>query len=438
MVSHRSRPLAGLVLIAALAGTTYLAHAQTTTPTTPTTPTVVSDPSNDFFDDSIVQSINLEINDRDWQTLKEHADLNDYYPCNFKWGTTTVRNIGIRSRGTGSRSGQKPGLRVDFDRYTSNQTFVGLKSIILRNQTQDPSNMHERIGMQLFKRLGVKTSREAYTKLYIKGVYEGLYTIVESVDKTFLKKSFNENDGYLYKYDYNADDLPYYFEDRGTNIDEYVPHPFKPETRETDPYPSSVADFVHLVATDSDARFPTTVAEFIDWDNFTRHIAVENVISDQDGFNGDYGINNFYFYRLEHSNLFKWIPWDKSEAFKNPSNQTIFRNFLDGDPSKRNRLSARAMTIQSVQVMYLDRLVEAAKSLRELDAKNPADKRGWMEREIEREYAQIRDLVYTDPAKPFTNDQFETEVERLRVWSRERSAFVETAVADWKRSRGLP
>src|SRR5436190_9560689 len=29
---------------------------------------------------------------------------------------------------------------------------------------------------------------------------DGLYTIVESVDKTFLQDTFNENDGYLYKY----------------------------------------------------------------------------------------------------------------------------------------------------------------------------------------------------------------------------------------------
>jgi len=30
------------------------------------------------------------------------------------------------------------------------------------------------------------------------------------------------------------------------------------------------------------------------------------------------------------------------------------------------------------------------------------DTRGWMEREIEREYQQIRDLEYADPEKPFT------------------------------------
>jgi spore coat protein CotH len=427
VVSHLLRAFAGLLLVIALAGG-FLAHAQT--------PTVV-DPSDAFFDDSVVQSISLTINSRDWENLRIHYLENTYYPCDFKWNGVTVRNIGVRSRGTGSRSGVKPGLRVDFDRYTDSQTFVGLKSFILRNQTQDASNMHERISMQLFRRLCVKVSREAFTKLFVNNSYEGLYSIVESVDKTFLKKSFGEDNGYLYKYDYNVDDKPYYFEDRGTKPELYVPLPFKPETNETDPHPEPIAELVRIVAHDSDAVFPTTIEPYVDWDNFTRHIAIENVLADQDGFNGNYGINNFYWYRYQNKNRFVWIPWDKSEAFKDAAGLAIFHNFLDGDPAKRNRLSARAMTIPAVQAMYLDRLVDAAKSMRELDPKNPTDTRGWMEREIQREYDQIHDLVYSDTLKPFSNAEFEAEVERLRAFARARPAFIESAVAEWRASRGF-
>src|SRR5689334_2854080 len=94
-------------------------RAQTTTP----------DPAAPFFDDSVVQSIYLEINSKDWNTLKTNYLDNTYYPVGaFKFNGATVRNVGIRSRGTGSRNPTKPGLRVDFDRYTSGQTFLGLKS----------------------------------------------------------------------------------------------------------------------------------------------------------------------------------------------------------------------------------------------------------------------------------------------------------------------
>jgi len=395
-----------------------------------------TDTAAPVFDDSVVQSIYLTINTRDWSTLQVNYLDNTYYPCDFRFnGQSTVRNIGIRSRGTGSRNPTKPGLRVDFNRYTDQQTFMGLKSIILRNQTQDPSNMHERISMQLFARLGVKVSREAFTRLYINNVYSGLYSIVESVDKTFLAKNFDDGDGHLYKYDYNPDDQPWYFADKGSDPALYVPHPFKPETNEDDPQPEKIVELVRPVSNDSDAVWRTNIDPYINWDNFLRHIAIENVLADQDGFNGEYGINNFYLYRLHNQNTFVWIPWDKSEAFKNPPTQTIWNHILDGDPARRNKLSGRAMTSPDLQSKYLDFLVAAANSLGQLDATTPSDTRGWMEREIEREYAQIKDLVYTDPSKPFTNDQFEADVAMLRTFAQQRPKFVTDAVAEWRKSR---
>src|SRR5262249_43999659 len=139
----------------------------------------VPDPSDSFFDDSVVHTLYFTINSRDWQSLKDHYLDNTYYPCDFKAdANSTVRDIGIRSRRTGSRNPTKPGLRVDFDRYTTSQTFLGLKSFILRNQVQDPSNMHERISMLLFRRLSVKVSREAFTRVYVNNAYDGLYSIV--------------------------------------------------------------------------------------------------------------------------------------------------------------------------------------------------------------------------------------------------------------------
>jgi spore coat protein CotH len=200
---------------------------------TSTVPRAQTDTAAAFFDDSVVQSVYLDINAKDWATLKANYLDNSYYPCTFTWNGTTVRNIGIRSRGTGSRNPVKPGLRVDFDRYVDKQSFHGLKSFILRNQTQDASNMHERISMLLFARMGVKTSREAYAKLYIKNVYSGLYSIVESVDKTFLANNIDDGEGHLFKYDYNPDDKPWYFTDKGSDPIQYVPHPFKPRRTRT-------------------------------------------------------------------------------------------------------------------------------------------------------------------------------------------------------------
>jgi len=384
---------------------------------------------DDFFDDSVVQRIDLQMNTRDWQSLTDNYLDNTYYPADFKWRDQTVRNIGIRSRGTGSRSGTKPGLRLDFNRYSPSQLFVNnLKAVILRNQTQDASNMHERISMLLYAKLGVQATREAFTTLYVDNQYMGVYSIVENPDKVMLDRMFHDSEGNIYKYDYNAGDLPWYFTDKGADSSAYVPEPFKPETNETDPHPDTIRDWVRSVANDSDAAFPINVLRWMDWTNFTTHIAVENWVADQDGFNGNYGVNNFYLYRWTNADKLTFIPWDKSEAFKDPVDTGIFHNFLDGDPAKRNRLSSRAMSIDDARNAYLDTLLRISNLARETDPTNPADTRGWMEREVEREYAQIKDLVYLDTKKPFSNDDFEAAVDVLRNFARSRPANVDAQV----------
>src|SRR5262245_37177899 len=74
--------------------------------------------SDDFFNDSAVGELRLWLNDGDWEKLKANFQDNTYYPADMEWNGLQVQNLGIRSRGTGSRSANKPGLRVDFDRYS--------------------------------------------------------------------------------------------------------------------------------------------------------------------------------------------------------------------------------------------------------------------------------------------------------------------------------
>src|SRR6185295_9225423 len=91
-----------LILVAVLAVPASVSRAQTA-------PVAEPDPADPFFDDTVVHDIKLTINTRDWQSLKINYLDNTVYPCYFVWNGQTVRNVGIRSRGTGSRSGVKPG-----------------------------------------------------------------------------------------------------------------------------------------------------------------------------------------------------------------------------------------------------------------------------------------------------------------------------------------
>jgi spore coat protein CotH len=384
------------------------------------------DDAGAFLDDTVLQEIRFTINTKDWQTLKDNYLSNAYYPCDFKWRDQTVRNVGIRSRGTGSRSGIKPGLRVDFDRYTANQKFMGLKSFVLRNNTQDNTNLHERLSMLLFRKMGEKAPRETHAKMFVNDEYVGLFTIVESVDKDFLKKNLGEDSGYLYKYDYPIDGAPYYFEDKGSNPDSYVPLPFKPETNETSPRPEFIVQWVQTVNQSSTASFQSAVGEYIDLAKFITHVAVEVFIGDYDGFIGNWGINNFYVYRFNNQKKFQLIPWDKSEAFKAPPNSNIFHNLNDVPDANRNRFFTKVLSYPDLYNQYLDTLVAIANLA---SAPGTSDSRGWLEREIQYEYSQIRDAARSDPQKPFSNDDFEAAISGILDFARGRSASVTAQVA---------
>lgn len=397
-------------------------------PDVPSTPTV--DLAAPFFDDTVLQELRLAINSKDWATLKENYLSNEYYPCDVRWNGQVVRNVGIRSRGTGSRSGAKPGLRVDFDRYTGNQQFLGLKSFVLRNNTQDETNLHERLAMLVYRRIGAAAPRETHARLYVNDEYAGIFTIVEAIDKAFLRRVVGEDTGYLFEYDYPRDAAPYYFEDRGSEPSAYVPLPFKPETHEDDPRPEFIVRWVEAVNRSSDATFLQEVSAFVDLDQLVRHVAVEVFLGDYDGFIGNWGVNNLYAYRAEGQSRFLLFPWDKSEAFKAEPASSIFHNLVDVPEALRNRLFARLLSYPEWHDRYLDTLAVLAQAAAE---PAPDDPRGWLERELEREYQQIREATLADPQKPFSNEAFETAIATLREFIRRRAGEVAAQVAAARR-----
>ena len=389
----------------------------------------------DFFDDQALQSIKLVINPRDWEDLRANFQLNTYYPCHFIWRDQVVKNVGIRSRGTGSRSGTKPGLRVDFNLFDENQHFLGLKSVVLRNNVQDASNLHERLAMQLFTKVGLPASREAHTRLYVNGEYAGLYSIVESVDKVFLGAHYNQDGGYLYEYDYDVDDQPYRFEFKGPAASLYSPKPFKPVTHELDPNPAPLVDMIRAIKETSKPQFTTVMARYLDLQAFVIHTAIETFLSEVDGVVGDYGMNNYYLYRYEGTTISTLIPWDKSESFKGGITRGIWHNIDDVPSWLQNLLMTRTMQVPELRGLYLDVLLRCADiasapaPITEGDpSENAAEQAGWLEREVRRSYEQIRDAALDDPAKPFSNDEFEQDVQRLIEFARERSAFVRDEV----------
>ncbi len=374
---------------------------------------------DEFFNDAVVQEVRLVVSSRDWQTLKEHFGDDTYYPADLTWNGVTVRNVGIRSRGHATRNGIKPGLRVDINRFVTNQEFLGLKAFSLDNMYGDSSMVREPVTMKMFAKMGLPAPREAHARVYVNNEYAGLYVIIESVDRTFVERVFGaqeanvENGGYLLEYQWN---YPYRLEYLGPGLEAYADL-FKPQTRETDSMANiygPVEDMVRTINESSDQTFASEVGRFMDLGLFMKHMAVESFMVEWDGIVGFAGVNNFYLYRFHQNGRSQVIPKDKDASLAFKDVPVTFR-------FDTNVLVQRTMMVPEYRQVYLDALKQCMAL-----AAEPAedDPRGWLEREVERQTSLIRTAVAEDPVYPYSFDDFTAVVDSLMEFARLRSSYV--------------
>ena len=373
---------------------------------------------DDFFNPDVLQRIELWLNEADWEKLKASFQENTYYPADLTWNGVTVANVGIRSRGLGSRRAQKPGLRVDMDRYSSGRQFLGLKSFVLDNLSQDFSGIKETVAMRFFTRLGIPAPRETHARLYVNGRYAGLYALVESVDKTMMGRVFGsvgdniQNDGYLFEYNYVLDS-PWRFDYPGESLAAYRLR-FDIKTNESHAESliwGPIEELVRLVNNTPASSFEQTINPRLDLAAFVRYIAAQNFMAQDDGFNGYAGMNNFYFYRLENSTTHVFIGWDEDVAFHSSDFGVTTR--IDD-----NVLTRKTLELASYRSQYFSVLGEAATAAVD-----------WMRQEMQRQLDLIDQAMLDDPQKPYTNDEYQAERARLLTFPDARITFVRCEVS---------
>src|SRR3954454_20534792 len=78
--------------------------------------------------------------------------------------------------------------------------IAGMTCVNLKSMYNDPAQMREALAWRLFRLAGVPAARHTYAKLAFDATYYGLFSVIEQVDKRFLKDHFGGNHrGNLYK-----------------------------------------------------------------------------------------------------------------------------------------------------------------------------------------------------------------------------------------------
>jgi spore coat protein CotH len=358
-----------------------------------------------IFNQSILHETRLVMDPADWRALRENFSTNQYYAANISLDNEVVQQVGIRSRGKGSRSGTKPGLKVDFNRYVRGQEFHNYKSIVLDNMTQDNTFLKEPLSYAAFEAMGISAPQISYTRLTVNDEYWGLYTLVEDISKPFLEQRFGQDEGNLFSYEYTYD---YRFTYKGDSPGQYVPVPFEPETNEDSLNPAGLIEFIRMASDLPDQGFAAALGAFLDVDRFLTHVAVENALAENDGIAGADGMNNFYLYQYEGTNRFVFIPWDKDTTFFAPSWPAMQR-------LETNVLTRRLVADPDKLAVYREALRRAATT---------AVNGRFLGPKLEAFYTLIRNAALTDTKKPNTNDEFELGVLGLRNTLPAREADV--------------
>jgi hypothetical protein len=299
------------------------------------------------FDQDQVQSYYLTLSQAEYDRLTNLSTLllnpytvneDRYVQAALRVGDTELPAIGVRYKGNYSIWGcvdyatsqrvkrvepvfgnvdvcQRFSLKLDFNRHDDKGRLDGLKKLNLHAMGADASKMRERLGYSLFRDSGLAASRTAHARVYINGVYQGLFLAVEEVDGRFTAHNFPEaGDGNLYRDLWPISGLDASAAQKALRTND-------------EPDVMDVSDFLAMsdaFAASTDADFASRMAPFFDFDQLARYIVVDRAIANFDGVLAFYygpgwgPSNGNHFWYNSGGGRFTLIPWDFDKTFLYP------------------------------------------------------------------------------------------------------------------------
>jgi spore coat protein H len=268
------------------------------------------------------------------------------------------KDVGVRYKGNssfGATQGKlKRPLKIDLARYNPNQNFHGEKKLTLNTNVMDSSAARETLSYAVYRALGVPAPRTAYLRLTltVPGKYDkefvGLYTLIESIDKTFLKNRFGSSKGLLLKPE-RVGPLEYL----GEEWDAYD-NRYRPKTPADSKSKRRLIAFTKLVQKADDETFRRDIDKYLDVDEFLRFLAATVSVVSMDSFIGL--THNYLLYLDPKTNKFVFLPWDFDHSFGGfpmmGSTDELAELSIRQPYTNNNRLIQRLLADEKVFAVY--------------------------------------------------------------------------------------
>jgi hypothetical protein len=360
----------------------------------------------------------------------------------FSTPAFSLKNSGNRTLRAPKRS-----WRIILDHEGNDNRLAGMTRINLKAMYNDPSQMREALAWELFGTAGIPAPRHTYAKLAFDATYMGLFSVIEQVDKRFLKAHFGENHrGNLYKAgcrDIGCATLAYRTGSDGddTGRQYFVPgsaeRTYRLKTNKNNPEASTYDDLARFIKTingiglpggeerfDTDA-FRESVDGIMNVSAFLRWAALNMLLGSWDNYYAT--PSNYYLYNSGHEGAakdfvsapyFHFIPWDYDNCLGIDyfGTRWQYADILDwpGNTSRywKNRRTSNIPLVQNLlrnhdyrryYLDYLEHLIDTGFNPRTIAARIGAQGEGGL-------WDRVRQAAYlessTPHGRPFTGRQF--------------------------------
>jgi hypothetical protein len=287
-----------------------------------------------------------------------------YVHADLEFEGTTLKDVAVRYKGNGtwmqSQGQAKRSMKIDTNEYVKGQKLAGVTSLNLHSNATDASEMNEPLSHRLYRDAGVPAPRTAYAKVYVTvpgkhgRTYLGLYSMIEDVDKSFVRDEAKHKGGAIFK-----PVTPNLFADLGDDWAKYK-QAYDPKTELSEKQIKRVIEFSRLLTKADDAEFAAKVGDYLDLDEFARFMAVTAWLSTMDSILG-MG-QNFYVYLDPKTDKFQFIPWDLDHSFGQfpmAGSQEQRENLSIKHPWRGDvRLLERVFKVEAFEKTYLARMKE--------------------------------------------------------------------------------
>lgn len=338
-----------------------------------------------------------------WDSLVAYKPLDKKMLADVEVDGVYYDSVGVQFKGNSSYNapGNKKPFKIDFNEFVQGQKIDGIKTINLNNAMGDPTLLREKTFLDVCRAAGIEAPRATYTNLYLNNQLWGFYVLVEQVNKDFLETHYGNNGGNLFKGDANGT-LQWY----GTAQSSYYGK-YELKTNET---LNDWSDLVHLIDEINNTPsqdFYDSLEVVLNTQEWIDGWAMNIIFSNLDSYVGSG--HNYYIYHNNDSlyKKFDFILWDSNEAYGKfnmgmniAQLESLSMSFIPNPATSRpitNKMLANS-TYLNMYVNTVCQLVTKYFSNEYLDPK------------IDSLVTIIRPYVYADPNKPYTNQNFEDNI----------------------------